>query len=406
MTTNRQILFVDDEPEYLTLLQGILQPAEPGWEMKFASGGLQALEMMNRTRFDVVVTDMCMPEMDGAELLQEIMRRSPQTMRIIVSGRLDRENILRLTIPTHQCLAKPLNPDQLKLTLRRICSLRDLLANETLRRLVTQLSLLPTVPTLYLELVRELQSAEPSPERATEVIAKDPAMTAKILQLINSAFFGLPRQLDNLGEAVSYVGLELITALVLCVPVFSRFDTVRVKDFSPTSIWEHSWRAGVLARQIATAEQQEQAVCEQSFLAGLLHDVGKLVLIANLPTLCREAAALKQKNQVPLHAAEQEIFGCTHAEVGAYLLGLWGLPESIVEAVALHDRPKDSPTNVFSPLTAVHVANAMDHAMEAGPSKGLLDFVDLEYLISIGLHGRLEVWQQKCQTAFERQQKA
>ena len=313
MTTNRQILFVDDEPEYLTLLQGILQPAEPGWEMKFASGGLQALEMMNRTRFDVVVTDMCMPEMDGAELLQEIMRRSPQTMRIIVSGRLDRENILRLTIPTHQCLAKPLNPDQLKLTLRRICSLRDLLANETLRRLVTQLSLLPTVPTLYLELVRELQSAEPSPERATEVIAKDPAMTAKILQLINSAFFGLPRQLDNLGEAVSYVGLELITALVLCVPVFSRFDTVRVKDFSPTSIWEHSWRAGVLARQIATAEQQEQAVCEQSFLAGLLHDVGKLVLIANLPTLCREAAALKQKNQVPLHAAEQEIFGCTHA---------------------------------------------------------------------------------------------
>ena len=405
MDMNRQILFVDDEPEYLTLLQGILQPTEPGWDMKFANGGIEALEMMSRSRFDVVVTDMCMPEMDGAELLQEIMRRSPQTMRIIVSGRLDRENILRLTIPTHQCLAKPIDPEHLKHTLRRICALRDLLANETLRRLVTQLSLLPTVPTIYLELVRELQVTSPSLERATAVISRDPAMTAKILQLVNSAFFGLPRHLESLDEAIAYVGVDLIKALVLCVPVFSRFDAVRVKDFSPTAIWEHSWRTGVLARRIAAAENLERAVCEESFLAGLLHDVGKLVLIANLPTLCREAAALKQKNQIPLHAAEREIFGCTHAEVGAYLLGLWGLPESIVEAVALHDQPKDSPTTVFSPLTAVHVANSLDHAVAAGPSKGLLDFVDLEYLLAIGLHGRLEVWQQKCQSAFDSEKK-
>ncbi len=404
--TKKQILFVDNELELLQTLQESLRISEPNWSVVCASSGRDALEQLKKSRFDVVVADLRMPEMDGAELLEKVQEVQPQTMRFILSGDVDRDDVIRLALPTHQCFSKPLNIDELRQTIRRLCALRDLLGNDVLKRLVAQCSLLPTVPTLYLELAKELQSVNASMDRVESIVSKDPAVTAKILKLVNSSFFGLSRKINSLGEAVNYVGLQIIKALVLTVPVYSRFDGVRVRDYSPTAIWEHCWRTGVLARAIAVEEKQPPELCEEAFLAGLLHDLGKMVLVSNLSSLCREATAASQRGRISMHQAEREIFGCTHAMVAAYLLGLWGLPEALVEAVAFHNEPMEGPSSSFSALTAVHIANALDHAYSEGKPDGFKDYVDLEYIISLGLPSRMEVWQRVGLAAFQRTREA
>lgn len=404
--TKKHILFVDDDAEFLLAFQGALRVAEPNWVMASATRGSEALKLLSSTPFDIVVADYQMPEMDGADFLERVQRDHPQTMRFILSGQLDPDDIIRLSVPAHQCFSKPLGLDVFRQTIRRVCALRDLLANDVLRRLIAQCSLLPTIPSLYIELGKELQSPHSSIDRVEAIIARDPSVAAKILQLVNSSFFGLPRRIESLGEAINYVGLQIIKALVLTVPVYSRFDGVRVRDYSPAAIWEHCWRTGVLARCIAQEEHQSPAFCEEAFLAGLLHDLGKMVLIANLSSLCREATALATRNQMPMHEAEKQIFGCTHSLVAAYLLGLWGLPESIVEAVAFHNEPMESPSNQFSVLTAVHVGNALDHAYSDGKPDQFKQIVDVEYLMSLGLTARLESWQNAGLVAFQRAKQA
>ncbi len=404
--TKKQILFVDDEPEFLQALQDSFRIVEPGWATSLATGGAEGLDLVRKGRFDVVVADLQMPGMDGVTFLSKVQELQPSTMRFLLSGNLEQQDVLRLAAPTHQCFTKPLNMDLLRQTIRRLCALRDLLGNDVLRRLVAQCSILPTVPTLYLELAKELQSPMASVERVEAIVCKDPAVTAKILQLVNSSFFGLARRIESLGEAIHYVGLNIIKALVLTVPVYSRFDGVRVRDYSPVAIWEHCWRTGVLARAISLEERQSPALCEEAFLAGLLHDLGKMVLVANLSSLCREATAAAQRAHISMHQAEREVFGCTHSMVAAYLLGLWGLPESLVEAVAFHNEPMEAPSSSFTSLTAVHVSNALDHAYSEGKPEHFKDLVDLEYLMSLGLPARIPDWQRVGLAAFQRTRQA
>lgn len=399
--TKKHLLFVDDNTEFLHALQESLRIAEPDWAVTFTTQPDEAMDHVDKTAFDVVIADYQMPQMDGVIFLEKVQEAQPGAMRFLVSGELSAEDVVRVAYPAHQCFTKPLDLDLLRRTVRKVSALRDLMGNDVLKRLVAQCSLLPTVPTLYLELANELKSPDSSIKQIEAIISRDPAIAAKILQLVNSSFFGLPRRIESLGEAVNFVGVQIIKALVLTVPVFSRFEGVRVKDYSPTAIWEHCWRTGVLARALAQEEDQPRSVCEDAFLAGLLHDLGKMILVSNLSTLCREATALATKKRIPQHLAEKEIFGCSHAMVAAYLLGLWGIPEAIIEAVGFHNDPLEAPSTEFNALAAVHAANALDHACSEGKPELFKQFLDLEYTMAIGRAGRIDAWQQRGLAAFQ-----
>ncbi len=400
--TKKHILFVDDDAEFLQGIQGSLRVVEPSWSTVLTTSAEEALDQLAHVSFDAVVSDHRLVGIDGSSFLEKVQELQPRAMRFIVSGELDREDVIRLAFPAHQCFTKPLDLDLLRRTLRKVTALRDLLSNEVLKRLVSQCSLLPTIPSLYLELTEELKSPHFTIERLEAIISKDPAVAAKILQLVNSSFFGLSRRIEGIGEAISFIGVQIIKALVLTLPVFARFEGVRVKDYSPTAIWEHCWRTAVLARCIAQEEDQPRGVCEEAFLAGLLHDLGKMVLVSNLSSLCRECTALTHRNQAPMHQAEREILGCTHGMVAAYLLGLWGIPDTIVEAVGFHDEPMEAPSSDFNILTAVHVANALDHACSEGTPDHFKQYLDLEYVMALGLPARLEAWQKAGVAAFQR----
>jgi HD-like signal output (HDOD) protein len=391
----KRILFVDDEPKILEALKRMLRPMRETWEMEFADGAEAALMDLHERPFDVVVTDMRMPGMDGAKLLSEVRDAFPQVVRIVLSGHSDQELIMSSVGQAHQYLSKPCDPELLKQTIGRACALRDLLSNQALTLLVSQMQTLPSLPSLYMELMHELESDEPSTKRIASIISKDPGMTAKILQMVNSAFFGLRRHVSSPADAVSLLGIDIVKSLALSIQIFSQFTSIRIPGLSLDEMWEHNMAVAVLAKQIAKAEEQSKQVIEDSFTAGLLHECGKLVLAARLPKEYGGMLELMKVTGLKVMEAERIVFGATHPEVGAYLLGLWGLPDTIVEAVAFHQNPAQSPSEVFSPLTAVAVADYLVGTANPSDVEAAVGVEEiLPYLQRLKLDGRLAAWRE------------
>lgn len=393
-----RVLFVDDDPLVLQGLQRMLRGMRQEWDMEFLDGGERALARMQEAEFDVVISDMRMPGMNGAQLLDEVMRRHPKTVRLILSGHADRDLIMRCVGSTHQYLAKPCHPEDLKLTINRAARLEGSLKNESLRRLVARLDRLPSLPALYCEIVETCRQPEASLDDVANIVSRDIGMTAQMLKLVNSAFFGLGRPITNIHEAVAYLGLETIKALVLSIHALSQFDDLAERQFSVGGLWRHSLAIAGAAKAVALSQHADRRLADEAFVAGLLHDAGKLVLSANFPELYGRAVRLARERPVSIVTAEQECFAGSHADVGGYLLGLWGLPVSVVEAIALHHSPRLSACRTFSPLTAVHLAHFLiDDKHAGGEVRGDVE-CDREYLEDLGLSGPEETWRQSAQS--------
>ncbi|HRH45200.1 MAG TPA: response regulator [Pyrinomonadaceae bacterium] len=386
------ILFVDDEPNILSGLQRMLRPMRHEWQMLFAGSGIEALSILKEKNIDVIVSDMKMPRMDGAQLLQEVRDSYSHIVRIILSGYSEKEMIMKSVGAAHQYLSKPCDAEVLKTTVKRVCALRNLLTDETLRRLVSQMPSVPSLPTLYGALIDELNKMEPSTRKVGDIVKKDIGMTVKILQIINSAFFGLQRQISDSREAVEFLGLDTISSLTLGLGVISQFES-KGNSSLLAEIWTRSMSVGILANKIAFSENR--AAANDAFTAGLLYDIGTIVLAVNLPKEFTEAQELVKNENISKIEAEKKIFGATHADVGAYLLGLWGLKKEVVEAVAFYKNPNESERNTFTALTAVHIADVIHQSTNPNNFELNKPGYDMEYLEKLGLLEKIQIWQEK-----------
>ncbi|MBL9210696.1 MAG: HDOD domain-containing protein [Opitutaceae bacterium] len=400
----KRILFVDDDPLVLDGLRRMLRPMREEWEMDFCDSGPGALAHMARTPVDVIVSDMRMPGMNGAELLTRVMELHPRTVRLILSGHADRDLILKCVGSTHQYLAKPCDPEAIKATVRRAAATDGALQSTTLKALVGQMSRLPSIPSLYREIVEALQDPEVSMAVVGRIIGRDISMAAQILKLVNSAFFGLRRRVSSPDEAASYLGLDTLRSLVLSLNAFSQFDGVKVEGFSFGDLWLHSLQTGAAAKAVALCEQAGRKLADEAFVSGLLHDTGKVVMAANFPDRYAEVVRLEKAEGLEPCEAERRVFGASHPDVGGYLLGLWGLPVPVVEAIAFHHRPRLGAERTFSPLTAVHVADAFMHRAGAPRDAGPEPRLDYAYLDDLGLAARVPAWREEIeQTASLRE---
>ncbi len=388
----KNLLFVDDEPKVLQGLQRQLHSMRKEWNMNFIDGGQKALDFMATHRVDVIISDMIMPGMDGSQLLTEVTKHHSNTVRIVLSGHAGREAVLRLVGPAHQYLAKPCDAVELRNAIARAFALRDLLCNDQLKQLATRVKCLPSLPALHHQLTAEFQKEDPSIERIGEIITRDIGMTTKILQLVNSAFFGLPQPINNPTEAVMYLGLTTVRSLVLSLQVFSQFDQKLNQGFSLDALAHHCWMTGVVASRVAQAERKDTRMRDQCFLAGLLHDVGQLILATGLPEEYMKVLQIAKDQNQSVGQAEREHFGATHADVGAYLLGLWGLPNPIIEAVAMHHSPSLCVVQEFSPVIAVHVADVFVHEQSGTNTELPPPVMDAAHITLLGLADRIETW--------------
>jgi len=361
------------------------------WEMEFAVSGQEALEILQVRPFDILVTDMRMPGMDGCQLLNCVRNLYPEVVRIVLSGHSDKDMILNSVGLTHQFLSKPCDGEALKATVARACAMRTLLKDESLINIISKIESLPSLPSLYQEVVEEVNSVDGSLERVGEIISKDVGMSAKLLQLVNSSFFGLSRsKVSSIMRAVTLLGIETIKTLILSVKIFSQFDRPGLPSIS--GLWDHSIATAMIARRIAAQENLELNRIEEALMAGLLHDIGKLILMDKLPEKCHEVSdILNSGDQV--WEAEQKVLGTTHAEVGAYLMGIWGLSESLVEAIAFHHCPSKCSNSSYSILSVTHLANSAEHCENGEKETRRLD---MGYLEKLGIADRISTGGLTC----------
>jgi len=398
----RRILFVDDEPMVLKGLQRTLRKMRQDWDMTFVSSGREALNVLVKNPMDVIVSDMRMPEMDGGRLLAEVKKQHPHVVRIILSGQLDQEMTLKSVQLAHQSLSKPCDAEVLKHTLAKLFALRDFLSDKSIKSIISQIESLPSLPSIYTEIVKEMQADDPAIKKVGEIISKDLSMTAKILQMVNSAFFGLFRKINSPEQAVMMLGLETIKALVLSVKIFSEFNQKSFSWFQIDDLFNHSLTVSLYAKTIIKNENLGQELINNSMMAGLLHDLGKLILATNFEKPYRQVLAAAQGTGKNLLDLEYEAFGTSHAEIGAYLMGLWRLDNSIIEAIAFHHLPARSITQNIGLLTAVHVANALVHEARTPADQNTELQCDTEYLDKLEITSRIPQWHQVCKELTER----
>jgi HD-like signal output (HDOD) protein len=383
----RRLLFVDDEAMVLSGLRRALHGMRQEWNMEFVESAAAALQALDQAQYDAIISDMRMPVMDGAELLEQVKQRHPDVVRVVLSGQSSREAIFRSIAPAHQFLSKPCDPQELVTRLGQAFSMRDLLSNQSLKTVVSGLRSIPSLPALYEELTAVLHREDPSLAQIERIISKDVGMAAKILQLANSAFIGSRGQVSSLIQAISLIGTETVRTLVLSVHVFSSCDNSEVAAYLP-ALWDHSIAVGSLAQRIATSQGCPKAAVEESFTAGLLHDVGKVIFLSEMAGKYRKILGT---NPGAILASELEHLGCTHPQVGAYLMSIWGLPTHLVHAVAFHHSPSQTAETQFSSLTAIHVADAIASATDTSTLNQDIE-MDFNYLDRLKLRERETLW--------------
>lgn len=399
MSPARRVVFVDDEPNVLSALQRMLRPMRQQWDMHFVTGGGEALALLESTSFDVIVTDMRMPRMDGAALLDEVSRSHPGMVRIVLSGQASQEAILRVVGPAHQYLSKPCDADELKAKLQQAFVLRDLLGIEALKSLVARLRSLPTLPAVYLELLQEMRSENASVNRIGQIVEQDLGMTAKLLQLVNSAFFGVRGHVGSAGQAVRLLGLDLVRTLMLSAAVGSQVDANTMTRYRLTKLWPRGLAMAQFVRVLARLEGFAEDLTAHAVTAAMLHDAGRLVLTSCLPDEYGAIVDRAQHEGRPLVDVEHETLGCTHAEVGAYLLGLWGLSDQVTIAVAWHHRPAASGITTLTPLALVHAADAIASELLPETEDAVAPPPDRDFLAGLGARCGYDTWKRECEAA-------
>jgi HD-like signal output (HDOD) protein/CheY-like chemotaxis protein len=368
-TEKKRILFVDDEPAILAGLQNLLYKDRRRWDMVFALGGQLALDEVRRTPFDIVVSDMRMPGIDGAMLLNVIKDECPATVRIMLSGHADREAIVRALPALHQLLSKPCDANTLRAAIERSLDGANVDRDVKIRRIVGGIDKLPTPPDVFFELSRLMQSAAAGVADVAKVVTRDPGLSAKLLQLVNSAYFGTGQSTTSIHQAVSLLGTDRLRYIALTASVFSARETENTGGFSLRELQQESMRAAWLARAFA-----DPAVRDQAFSSTLLHDVGRVVLALGQPEQYRVYADRFRRGEAPIDV-ELELFGVSHADVGARLLAIWGLPMAIVDVVQFHHDPGSAPEASRLLASIVHVADAI---VDALPTENRLDMASLE----------------------------
>ena len=390
MTARTRVLFVDDEPLVVQGLQRLLHSMRSQWDMVFADSGPRGLEALAAAPFDVVVADIGMLGMNGAEFINEVKEQYPGIIRLVLSGHADQGHILLVEGAAHQFLAKPCDPDLLKSVILSACDIGGRMRSEEIRKVLGRIAHLPVIPSTYQEIVGLLGQESTSVGDLGKVVQRDPGMTANILKLVNSAYFGLRKRVSDPTEAVSFLGVDTLKSLALIHGIFEQVHGFP-PGFKAAHLWQHSLDLAGGAREIARQEGLDKTLQSECFTGGLLHDVGLLILASGFPVEYGQVAQILAQEPVEILSAEMRVLGIHHGEVGAHILGLWGLPASVVDAVAHHHTLPSS--FAVLPALVVHAAETLQASHGDCRVFGLQRESDLS-LLAAALGPRLEAWKQ------------
>jgi HD-like signal output (HDOD) protein/ActR/RegA family two-component response regulator len=390
-----RILIVDDEPRNLVALQLMLASKRSEWDIRVAAGGEAALVALDGATFDAVVCDLLMPRMDGTAVLEAVRRQQPGAIRIILSDAADIAASARAMHIAHQFLAKPCTSGVLTEALSRAFRVQRQLGAADLHELVCGVTALPSPPRVFQTLTAAMANAEVDMAVVVQTVSQEVGLSAKVLQLVNSSCFGLGRQLVDLREAVTYLGLRTLKQLVLGAEVFGGAETARLA--TECNLLEEQEHAVTIARIAAEIVTPEAQFTDAAFTAALLHDVGELVLAGHLPDAYRRTKAAVRTRRSGGTATPGDIrLLDLHARVGGYLAGVWGLPDVVVDAILHHHQPARCTAEGLHLAGIVHVADCLHEFLRTGgEQEAKLVFerlLDREWLEAAGCADRIDDW--------------
>ena len=375
---NNTIVFVDDDKSVLDGLRRMLRGYRKQWRIYFCLSAKEALEVFKEKHVDVIISDMRMPVMNGVQLLHKIRSMSPHTIRIALSGYVNKEMTLESIQVVHQFITKPCDKESISAVIERAISLPSTLCDEKVKAVLGKIDTLPSLPTVYTEMIKEVNSDNCSLLNIGKIVNKDVAVSTNLLKIVNSSFFGFARHVDSAAQAVSILGIETVENLVLFTSVFS-------SDRNNTSNFDELYRlntfclkVGLLAAKLADVTDlpdKQKGYCQ---IAGMMTGLGRLVLEEYSTELSDDARTETD-----------------YAQMSSYILGMWGLPLEVVDSVRWHQNPSESGLGSLAPLTVVHAAYAMIKSTEGGNELGLAsEFLDIDYLLSVVHEDDLEKWLQ------------
>jgi HD-like signal output (HDOD) protein/ActR/RegA family two-component response regulator len=353
----KRILFVDDDINVLSGLRRGLHSMRAEWQMDFVDNAANAMDILETVRVDALVTDVRMRQMDGFQLLKETRNAYPQIVRIVLSGETQQDALARSLASMHLFLSKPCDTELLKHRVRDVLARGDEIRDETLKSLVAQLAGVPSLTLMFFEIMKLFDAEKPDVEKIAQVVSMDMGMAAAVLHYVNSGYFPPNNVTSNPERAVRWLGLQTVRDLIVRNRLCCSFDTNGFEYFDVMSLWSNSISMATSARAIAVSHSNDGVLADDAFAAGMFHDLGQVVLASVLGDFYDSVVERSMSRGEPVWETERDMIGSTHAEVGAYLLGLWGMPDAVVNAVAHHHSSSYSGED-FSATTAVRLADS------------------------------------------------
>ncbi|MCK9329880.1 MAG: response regulator [Candidatus Cloacimonetes bacterium] len=369
----KSILFVDDEIRILDAFKRTFRKYNKQWDMYFALSGNEALSLMetrknkNLSPINIIISDMKMPGMNGSELLKIISEKYPNTIRFILSGQAEEKEFINSFSYIHQYFSKPLESEQLINSVTRIFNIRKYINNQEINDLIIQIKNLPVLPSIYTKIDNLLKTDNYSIKSLSEIINQDISLTAKILQLANSSYFSISKRISDLQQAISVIGIEYLKNLIIIINLFTQVDNEITFNFNIKKLWDHSLRTANIAKLLAKELNLNPIDIDNCYTSALLHDIGKLILAASFPTMYLDIYNKYQneKDTHSLEAYEYQNFKVSHAEIGAYLISLWGFNDNIIEPILFHHNMSQLSDIKVDNNFIVYIANCIDHEIQS-----------------------------------------
>lgn len=392
----RRILMVGQLQGANGFFDSVAEALGSQWAATQVPRGDTAQKELAADHYHIVVACQSLPDISGSDLLKSIQQSHPETVRFILSEKADKATLVQTAGHIHQAIGFPCEPETVARLVENSLSLRKFLTRPELADRIAAIGSLPSPPDIYQKLVSALESKDVSIQKVADLVSHDIGITTKLLQLVNSAYFGLPRRVDSVQHATSLLGLDTVQRIVFSTGVFRQFDQKPVRGLSVEGVYQQSMIVGAKSRLLAHAFGFNPRLIGDSLMGGMLHDVGKLILLVSFRDELVDIFDLADEKAIPLHQATREKLGVDDAAIGAYLLALWGLPDSIVEAVALHYQPRVAPQPLLNSLTAVHLGFAIGHDETRRIKTPAQSAIDTEYLKRLGLLDQLPTLQNFC----------
>jgi HD-like signal output (HDOD) protein len=389
---NRTLYIVDDQVSVLVSAALILRTINRDWEVRQFTDPREALAAVKDRAPDLVLSDERMPDMAGSQLLENVRAISPTTVRVIMSGCVPLDH-LKVITSAHQFLAKPFEVARLRELVKRSLAARDRLVDPGLQKVLAALRSLPSLPQVHQALLRELKDDRTATTAIARLVAEDPGLSSKVLHLANSPLFGRGCLVSSPVDAVRCLGTEFLAAIVLSQSLFRRYETLKRPELDPPRVWSHCWAAALLAKHFCREQRLAAAAGEAALLAGLLHEIGRFVLLDNFPDQFRAAYRRAGRSASPLATCLKEELQASPAQIGACLLELWGLPDTIVAAVEAVDTPAADPADGFTVNSALYIADHIAHERFPPDALPVMDW-NTDYLRSLGCVDQIPVWEE------------